>query len=148
MPSDEILAAAGLDKASTEALVAWYAQQMALAGMTGGSSGGSGGGYRPRSSGDTTGDTTGAPSLSDLDPAAQSAVVGALGAIAASGAGNDGGTSTGFTVNQDDYAALRHDIQAYLGYGNTQGAQELFDRFKAGMTAAQIREIRNTFGLK
>ena len=144
MPSDEILAAAGLDKASTEALVAWYAQQMALAGMTGGS-GGSGGGYRPKGSGDTTTpDTTVVPSLSDLDPAAQSAVVGALGALQNA----QGSQSGGFTVNQDDYAALRHDIQAYLGYGNTQGAQELFDKFKAGMTAAQIKEIRNTFGLK
>lgn len=144
MPSDEMLAAAGIDKASAQALAAWYAQQMALAGMTGGSSGGSGGGYRPRSSGDTTGDTTGSPSLSDLDPAAQSAVVGAIGALQNA----PGSQSGGFTVNQDDYAALRHDIQAYLGYGNTQGAQELFDRFKAGMTASQIREIQNTFGLK
>lgn len=145
MPSDEMLAAAGIDKASAQALAAWYAQQMALAGMSGGSSGGSGGGYRPRGSDDTTTtDTTVVPSLSDLDPAAQSAVVGALGALQNA----PGSQSGGFTVNQDDYAALRHDIQAYLGYGNTQGAQELFDRFKAGMTAAQIREIQNAFGLK
>jgi hypothetical protein len=148
MPSDEILAAAGLDKASTEALVAWYAQQMALAGMSGGSSGGSGGSGRSgRTSGSgntTTTDTTVVPNLSDLDPAAQSAVVGAMGALQ-NAPGSQGG---GFTVNQDDYAALRHDIQAYLGYGNTQGAQELFDKFKAGMTASQSREIQNTFGLK
>lgn len=141
MPSDEMLAAAGIDKASAQALAAWYAQQMALAGMSGGSSGG---GYRPRSSGDTTTTDTTVPNLSDLDPAAQSAVVGALGAL--QNAQNS--QSGGFTVNQDDYAALRHDIQAYLGYGNTQGAQELFDKFKAGMTAAMIREIQNTFGLK
>lgn len=149
MPSDEMLAAAGIDKASAQALAAWYAQQMALTGMSGGSSGGSGGGYRPRSNGDTstTGETTAYPDLSNLDPTAQGAVAAMLGTIAAGGAGNDVGAG-GSGMMQDDYAALRHDIQAYLGYGNTQGAQDLFDRFKAGMTATQIREIQNTFGLR